>query len=125
MSTQDWNRVVRSKGRKGRSASNAISIEVIVSHYGGEVRQGRAASVKCCIHDDSRRSAVINTYDNLYFCHTCGKGGSAIDVIMEKEGLGYKDAVSRADEIIVGSGGEVQSKPRRGNRSVSRRTWYI
>ena len=125
MSAQDWNRVVRSKGRKGKSVSSAVSIETLVSFYGGEVRQGRAVSVKCCIHDDSRRSAVMNTYDKLYYCHTCGKGGSAIDVIMEKEGLGYKDAVIRANEIITGNSGSVQSKSRRGNSHLSRRTWYL
>jgi DNA primase len=115
----------RSKRGKKKSRGTDIPIAIIISYYGGEVREGRAASVRCCLHDDSRRSAVLNTYDNLMYCHTCGKGGSAIDVIMEKEGLGYKDAVSRADEIIVGNGGAVQSKSRRGNRSVSRRTWYI
>jgi DNA primase len=125
MSTQDWTRVVRTKGRKGKSASNTIPIADVVAFFGGEVKMGKNVSVRCCIHDDTRRSAVIDTYENLYFCHTCGKGGTAVDIIMEKEGLGYKDAVSRADEIIAGNGGAVQSEHRRRNRSVSRRTWYL
>ena len=125
MSAQDWTRVVRAKGRKAKSASDTVSIEAIVTFYGGEVKLGKNVSVRCCMHDDSRRSAVIDTYKNLYFCHTCGKGGSGVEIVMEKEGLGYKDALERANEIATGNGGSIQSRSRRGNRSVSRRTWYI
>ena len=125
MSTQDWSRVVRKKRIKGSADANSIPVAVIVSFYGGEVKEGKSASVKCCIHDDSRRSAVMNTYDNLYFCHTCGKGGSSVAIVMEKENLEYKDAVERAIEIVTGSGHTLQSKHRRGNRSLSRRTWNI
>ena len=73
MSPQDWSRLVHKGGRKADADASSIPIRIIVDFYGGEVREGRSASVKCCMHDDSRRSAVINTYDNLYYCHTCGK----------------------------------------------------
>ena len=125
MPAQDWSRVVRPKRSKGSVDADAIPVAVIVSYYGGEVREGKSASVKCCIHDDSRRSAVMNTYDNLYYCHTCGKGGSSVAIVMEKENLEFKDAVKRAVEIVTGSGHTLQSKHRRGNRSLSRRTWNI
>ena len=123
MSTQGWSRV-RRKG-KGKTDASAISITLIVEHYGGEVKQGRNVSVKCCMHHDTRRSAVIDTYGNLYFCHTCGKGGSAIDVVMEKEGLGFKDAVNRAEEIVAGRGDSLQQQPKRAGKGLSRRTWNI
>ena len=123
MSTQGWSRVRRKS--KGKTDATAIPIAVIVSHYGGEVKEGRNVSVKCCMHSDTRRSAVIDTYGNLYFCHTCGKGGSAIDVVMEKEGMGFKDAVNRAEEIATGSGHTLQSKSKRAGRKLSRRTWDI
>ena len=125
MTAQDWSRVVRKGRRKGTSDANAIPIDIIVKHYGGQVKEGKAASVRCCMHDDSRSSAVINTYDNLYFCHTCGKGGTAVSVVMEIEGLEFKDALKRASEIVVGSGGTIRGKSQRGNSGVSRRTWDI
>jgi DNA primase len=125
MPAQDWSRVVRTKRIKGTADADSIPVGVIVAYYGGEVREGKSASVKCCIHDDSRRSAVMNTYDNLYYCHTCGKGGSSVAIVMEKENLEFKDAVKRAVEIVTGSGHTLQSKHRRGNRSLSRRTWNI
>jgi len=125
MPAQDWSRVVRKKRIKGTADADSIPVAVIVSYYGGEVKEGKSASVKCCIHDDSRRSAVMNTYDNLYFCHTCGKGGSSVAIVMEKENLEFKDAVKRAVEIVTGSGHTLQSKHRRGNTGLSRRTWNI
>ena len=125
MPAQDWSRVVHKGRRKSKADANSISVAVIVAHYGGEVKEGKSASVKCCMHDDSRRSAVINTYDNLYYCHTCGKGGTSIDVVMEKEGLGFKDAAERATEIVTGSGNSIQSGSKRGSSRLSRRTWNI
>ena len=77
MPAQDWSRVRKTGRYKGAIDANSIPIGAIVSHYGGEVREGKSVSVRCCLNSDSRRSAVINTYDNLYFCHTCGKGGNA------------------------------------------------
>jgi len=125
MPAQDWTRVVRKTKRKGTTDSTAISIADIVRFYGGEVKEGRNVSVRCCIHDDSRRSAVIDTYGNLYFCHTCGKGGTAVDIIMEKEGIGFKDAVERADEILAGGGNAVRRESKRRGRALPRRTWDI
>lgn len=125
MSAQDWSRVVRKGKRKGSVDASTIPIGEIVKFYGGEVREGRNVSVRCCIHNDTRRSAVIDTYGNLYFCHTCGKGGSALDVIMEKEGIGFKDAVERADEIIAGGGAALRTESKRRSRAIPRRTWDI
>ena len=125
MSAQDWSRVVRKTKRKGSVDTSTIPIGDIIRFYGGEVKEGRNVSVRCCIHNDTRRSAVMDTYGNLYFCHTCGKGGSAVDIIMEKEGIGFKDAVERADEILAGVGATLRSEPKRRGRSLSKRTWDI
>lgn len=125
MPAQDWSRLVHKGRRKTKANANSISVAIIVSYYGGEVKEGKSASVKCCMHDDSRRSAVINTYDNLYYCHTCGKGGTSIDVVMEKEGLGFKDAAERAAEIVTGGGNSLQSGSKRGSNRLPRRTWNI
>ena len=125
MPSQDWSRVVRKSRRKGSSDASAIPIDLIVAHYGGEIKQGKSASVKCCMHDDSRRSAVINTYDNLYYCHTCGKGGTAVDVVMANEEMGFKDAFNYAVEIAQRGGGKIQSKYKRRGVGLPRRTWNI
>jgi len=125
MSAQDWSRINRNKKFKGSLDANTIPIGVIVAHFGGEVREGRSASVKCCIHSDSRRSAVINTIENLYFCHTCGKGGNAVNIIQFIENLEFKDALARAVEITAGSGEPLRGKSKRGVRTMAKRTWDI
>ena len=124
MSAQGWSRSRTSKRGKENDAK-AVSIAAVVSHYGGEVKEGKAANVKCVMHNDGRRSAVINTYDNLYFCHTCGKGGNAVNLVMEIENLEFKDALKRALEIDAGGGQSVRRSNRRGNARVSKRTWNL
>src|SRR5512137_2600333 len=125
MSTSDWSRSRKSKGFKGDVDANSIPIGPIVTYFGGEVREGKSASVRCCLHTDSRRSAVINTYDNLYYCHTCGKGGNAANLVCILENLEFKDGLKRAIEIATGSGAAIRSGNKsRGTRRASR-TWDL
>ena len=123
MPGQDWSRS-RKSGRKDSDAKS-IPIGLVVQFYGGEVKEGRASSVRCVMHDDSRKSAVMNTVENLYFCHTCGKGGNTINVVMEKESLGFKDALARAIEIVSAGGFSLPGGSKRSNRNLSKRTWHI
>ncbi len=125
MPGQDWSRSKRTNRRSNDTDAKSIPIGVVVQFYGGEVKEGRASSVRCVMHDDSRKSAVINTVENLYFCHTCGKGGNTVNVVMEKESLGFKDALARAIEIISTSGHSLPAGAKRRNRNVSKRTWHI
>ena len=125
MPTQDWSRSRKSGLGNGGTDANTIPIGIIVAHYGGEVREGRSSSVRCVLHDDSRRSAVINTKDNLYYCHTCGKGGNAVNIISIKENMEFKDALARAVEILTRSGNPIQQRSKRGGNKVSRRSWDI
>jgi DNA primase len=125
MPAQDWSRVVRAKRSKVNFDAKAVSIADVVRHFGGEVKEGRNISVRCCMHDDARRSAVIDTYNNLYYCHTCGKGGNAVNVIMELENVGFKDALARASEIVATSGSPLRTGNKRRGPSLPRRTWNI
>ena len=125
MPAQDWNRLGKNKRFKGSVDANAIPIGVIVSNYGGEVREGRAVSVRCCLHNDTRRSAVINTLDNLYFCHTCGKGGNAVNLVCLLDNLEFKDCLKRAVEIATRSGAEIRTGNNSRGARRARRTWNL
>ena len=125
MSTQDWSRVVRKQRFKGGTDTNTIPIGPIVANYGGEVREGKASSVRCCLHNDSRKSAVINTVDNLYYCHTCGKGGNAVNVVMIIENLEFKDGLKRAVEIATGIGATIRSSNKSRSTGRTKRTWDL
>lgn len=122
MPASDWTRVKRGSGK---SDAKAIPINAIIAHYNGEIKEGRAANVKCFIHNDKHQSAVVNTYDNLYYCHTCGKGGNAVSLVMIMEEMGFKDALSKAQSIAVGSGEQVRGRNKRRSSRISSRTWNI
>jgi len=125
MPAQDWSRVRKGKGFKGEVNANDIPIDCIIRFFGGEVRQGKSASVRCCLHTDSRRSAVINTYDNLYYCHTCGKGGNAANLVCILENLEFNDGLKRAIEIAAGSGAAIRTADKSRGSSRASRTWDI
>ena len=125
MTAQDWSRVRKAGRYKGAIDANTIPIGPIVQHFGGEVREGKSASVRCCLHSDSRRSAVMNTYDNLYFCHTCGKGGNAATLVCILENLEFNDGLKRAVEIATGSGATIRSGNKSRGSSRTKRTWDL
>ena len=125
MSAQDWSRVRKTKRFKGDVDANSVPIAAIVRYFGGEVRDGSPASVRCCLHNDSRRSAVIDVYNNLYYCHTCGKGGNAVNLVCILENLEFKDGLKRAVEIATRSGAEIRPANKSGGRNRALRTWDL
>ena len=122
MSAQGWQ---RPRSNKRQDEAKSIPIADVIKYYGGEVKEGRAANIKCFMHNDSRSSAVLNTYDNLVYCHTCGKGGNGVNLLMIVEGLEFKDALKRAVEIDAGGGNSLRESNRRSHTKVSRRSWTI
>ena len=122
MPTPDGFRVNR-RNRKSLSNKNTIPIEHIVAYYGGEVRHGHNVSVKCFMHKDSHKSAVIDTVNNLYYCHTCSQGGNGYNLIMIQEQVDFKDAFKRAQTILTGSGSPLLDGKKSSHRTLPRRTW--
>jgi len=53
---------------------------------------------RCPFHDDKNPSANANTETKLWSCHTCDKGGSAIDFLMEG-GAEYRAALAAVGEF--------------------------
>lgn len=125
MSSQGWSRMVRNKGFKGSVDANAIPIGCVVAHYGGQVREGKNVKVSCVMHDDKHGSAVIDTVNNLYFCHTCGKGGNAANLVCFMENMEFIDGLKRATEIAAGSGATLRTGNKSRGSSRTRRTWDI
>jgi phage/plasmid primase-like uncharacterized protein len=85
----------------------------VVRHYQGEVKEGISKPVRCFMHRDAHRSAVMTTLGGnagLYFCHTCGKGGDGYNLIMIMEGCDFVTAKQRATTIAPDSSGEIQRK---------------
>jgi len=102
-------------------AADVDLLKAVIRHYGGEVRDGYSKAVRCCFHDDSRRSAVMSTDGEkagLYFCHTCGIGGDAYSLLMWKEGVDFRVAIDRAVDIAKRAGYDLSNKDKRRDGGI-------
>ncbi|MCL8268687.1 CHC2 zinc finger domain-containing protein [Leptospira weilii] len=68
----------------------------LVRSYGIELKNhGTNWVAKCPFHDDRTPSFVVTPVKNLWHCMgACKTGGSAIDFVMKREGLGFNEAVN-------------------------------
>lgn len=69
-------------------------IESVVGHYVSFTkRSGSNLKGLCPFHSEKTPSFNVNTQKNIYKCFGCGKGGNAINFIMNIESLSYPEAV--------------------------------
>ena len=59
------------------------------------IRRGREHTGLCPFHKEKTPSFTVNEEKGFYHCFGCGKHGSAIDFVMETEGLSFPEAVER------------------------------
>ncbi|MEU4155671.1 CHC2 zinc finger domain-containing protein [Actinoplanes sp. NPDC026670] len=109
-------------------------LAAVLEHYEVFVHAGRNLQmVKCPLHEDRTPSCSINLTRQLWNCHSCGKAGSAWDLIMEKEQTDFRGARAFAasqrfaegaarggDEQVSGSayGGRRRVAGRKGTKSA-------
>ncbi|MEV1109908.1 CHC2 zinc finger domain-containing protein [Micromonospora sp. NPDC049751] len=61
--------------------------------------------VRCPLQEEDRTPSMsINTEKELWRCHSCGKGGDAWTLIMEKEGIDYRAARALATAVGFAAG---------------------
>lgn len=65
----------------------------VVSDYVHLVRRGANYMGLCPFHNERTPSFSVNRAKNFCYCFSCHKGGSPVNFIMEKEGIGYNDAL--------------------------------
>ena len=64
-----------------------------VGRYTDLRRAGGQMMGLCPFHDESSPSFSVQPQDKLYHCFGCGVGGDIFEFVMEKEGLGFSEAV--------------------------------
>ena len=105
----------------------------VLAHYGADQPEERTGwqKLRCPFHDDSHASATVNTDDNVFVCFACGVKGNTYKIISLQEGVTYREAISKAEEITGTSSPQVRGghSSRRGLPSeagiVARRRPYI
>ena len=100
------------------------SMTAVLEYYGARVPTRRGwFSMKCPFHEDSHASASANTDDGAFCCHACQMKGDGYAIIMNKEGVQFREAVSIAQRILDARGEVLPQRLARGGR-LSRRTRY-
>ena len=64
----------------------------------GQIVGPNERRIRCPFHDDRTPSANVNMESGLWNCHTCDKGGSPIDFLMDK-GLDFKGALAEVGRL--------------------------
>lgn len=82
-------------------------IEAVLSHYdivdfiGRYVqltKQGKYMKGLCPFHSEKTPSFTVTPEKQIYYCYGCGKGGNAINFLMEIEGQSFPEAVRHLSE---------------------------
>jgi DNA primase len=61
-------------------------------------RTGKATLACCPFHGESHPSFAMYENTNTYYCFACGATGDSYKFIMEKEKIGFKEAVEFAKQ---------------------------
>lgn len=98
-------------------------ISLILEHFGASHVPTRRGwfSMKCPFHDDSHASATANRDENVFCCFACQIKGDGFAIIMQREGVGFREAIDIAKRVLK-SRGEVLRERNNGSRGLPRRT---
>ena len=59
------------------------------------IRRGREFTGLCPFHNEKTPSFTVSEAKGFYYCFGCGAKGSAIDFVMQTEGVAFPEAVER------------------------------
>ncbi len=74
---------------------NRITTSEVVGKRVKLVKKGREFSGLCPFHNEKTPSFTVNDDKGFYHCFGCGAHGSAIDFVMNTEGLSFPETVER------------------------------
>ena len=101
------------------------SILAILEHYGARVPTRKGwFSMRCPFHQDRHASASANTDENVFCCFACQLKGDGYTLIMNKAGVGFREAIHIAQGIL-NSRGEVLPQRTKSGGGLPRRTGDI
>ncbi|MCB0665007.1 MAG: DNA primase [Saprospiraceae bacterium] len=71
----------------------ATHIEDVVEEFVHLTKRGVNLKGLCPFHDEKTPSFTVSPARNIYKCFGCGKGGNAVNFLMEHEGMSYPEAL--------------------------------
>jgi len=81
---------------------NVSILHVCAAHGIDLKKHGTADYVgRCPFHDENEPSFIVTPSKNLWHCMGCDKGGSVIDLVMQLDGITFREAV---DKLMTSNG---------------------
>src|SRR3546814_10821477 len=74
---------------------NRLTLSAVVGRRVKLVKRGREHSGRCPFHNEKTPSFTVSDDKGFYHCFGCGAHGSAIDFVMNSEGLSFPETVER------------------------------
>lgn len=73
----------------------AADLKEVAENCGLKLKKAGAVLYRACcpFHDEKDGSFFVNTKTNRWHCYGCDRSGNAIDLLMEKRGLSFPEAV--------------------------------
>jgi DNA primase len=71
----------------------AAHVEDVIEEFVHLTKSGVNLKGLCPFHDEKTPSFTVSPARNIYKCFGCGKGGNAVNFLMEHEGLSYPEAL--------------------------------
>ncbi len=68
-------------------------VEDVIGNFVNLKRRGVNLIGLCPFHDEKTPSFTVSPSKNIYKCFGCGKGGNAVNFVMEHEGYSYIEAI--------------------------------
>ncbi|OMI15280.1 DNA primase [Leptospira weilii serovar Heyan] len=98
----------------------------LVRSYGIELKKHGANWLgRCPFHDDRHPSFIVTPVKNLWHCMgACQTGGSAIDFVMKREGLGFNEAVEALQKLTQRTEIQVSQEQTKEPREETTRKRY-
>ena len=82
-----------------------LPIEDVLKSYGLQFRRrGSTMFASCPFHTERTPSFSITSGKNMWYCHSCHRGGDGIKFYMEKEGLDFSgavEAIAKANNVCI------------------------
>ena len=98
-----------------------IPISKVVERWGGKlIRSGSHWVTNCVWHEDEHPSMTLYEVngENRCHCFACGRGGSAIDYVMAKDGVDFRGACELLEREFLGAATDGWVSPRRQTERV-------
>lgn len=67
------------------AAARAVPVDTLIEF--------KAGYAPCLWHEDDKPSLHFHTASNRVKCFACGFSGSSVDIVMKRDGLGFRDSV--------------------------------